>query len=71
MVRLEQKTWTNPATNETIAFVECTIVDGNYTYSCRFDEKTKARYNNMCRAKGFRVGKIANVSEAPAKVVEF
>lgn len=69
MVKLEQKVYTN-ANNECFAFVECTLVDGKYTYTCRFDEQTKKRYNNMCRAKGFIVGKVNSAADVPEKVVE-
>ena len=70
MVRLVQKVFSNENTNEKIAFVECVIVEGNYTYTARFDENTKKRFNNMCRAKGFIVGKVANDADIAERVVE-
>jgi len=66
MIKLEQKTAV--IDGKKIAYVDARIVDGKHDYPLRFDDKTKKRWNQFLRAKGFLVGEVTE--DAPAKVVE-
>ncbi len=53
---LEQKKTT--LEGKTVAYVEATLKDENYTYRVLFDKNTKKRFNAFARAKGFTIGEI-------------
>ena len=51
-----------------IAYVECTLNDGKYTYKVMFDKQTKKRYNAYVRSLGFEVGEVT--AEPAEKTLE-
>lgn len=48
-----------------VAYVATEISDGKYTYSVRFDEKTKKRFNAFAKANGFVVRVLAEGESVP------
>ena len=65
-VKLTQKVTT--LDNKKIAYVECALVDGKYTYKVMFDKQTKKRYNAYVRSLGFEVGEVT--AEPAEKTLE-
>lgn len=57
MLKLKQKVAN--IDGKKIAFVECFIDDGKYTYKCTFDKKTKPRFNLYAKSLGFKVGEVS------------
>ena len=67
MLKLKQKV--AEINGKKIAFVECVIDDGKYTYRCQFDEKTKVRFNHFARSHGFKIGVISDGETIPERTV--
>lgn len=67
MLKLKQKTAV--IDGKKIAFVECYIDDGKYTYRCLFDEKTKPRFNAYARTHGFKIGVVAEDEDVNERTV--
>lgn len=57
MLKLKQKV--ADIDGKKIAFVECYIDDGKFTYRCMFDKRTKPRFNLFAKSHGFKVGEVA------------
>ena len=52
-----------------IAYVECYIVDGKFTYRCLFGKRTKPRFNLFAKSHGFKVGEVKEGEIVPERTV--
>lgn len=67
MLKLKQKVAV--IDGKKIAFVECYIDDGKFTYRCLFDKRTKPRFNLFVKSHGFKVGEVGEGENVPERTV--
>lgn len=67
MLKLTQKH--TEIEGKVIAYVETTLNIDGYTYTVRFDERTKKRFNTYARKNGFVIGAVDTPPPSLAKEV--
>ena len=67
MLKLKQKVAV--IDGKRIAFVQCIIDDGKYTYPFQFADRTKRRINPYFKSLGFIVGEVEKDREIPERTI--